>query len=312
MNLSKGYIGLTDPDWYEFLSTQPAVDEVNFWQPHGNRSFRALNPGDLFFFKLRAPLKAVVGFGFFQRFESLPAWLAWESFDAMNGAPTAQEMFRRIARLRGDDASEDGNFKIGCIMLAAPVFFPRDQWVRPPEDWAKTGIQQGKTYPLDSGEGKRVLEDCITRAGSTPYWNVDRIEDARERYGKELLVRPRLGQGLFSVEVRQAYEGACAVTEEHSLPALEAAHIVPYGRGGQHRIDNGLLLRSDLHRLFDRGYVTVTPDYEFQVGDRLRAEYHNGRSYYDLHGKKIHYPSRADWRPNRDFLEWHQREIFRG
>jgi hypothetical protein len=37
MNLSKGYIGLTDPDWYEFLSVKPKVDEVNFWQPHGTR-----------------------------------------------------------------------------------------------------------------------------------------------------------------------------------------------------------------------------------------------------------------------------------
>jgi hypothetical protein len=71
---ARGYVGLTDPDWYGFLSSHPHVDEVNFWQPHGGRTFRALKQGEPFFFKLRAPQKAVVGFGFFERFESMEAW----------------------------------------------------------------------------------------------------------------------------------------------------------------------------------------------------------------------------------------------
>ena len=56
MDYQKGYVGLTDPDWYEYLSTHPHVDEVNFWQPHGNRAFRAILSGQPFFFKLRAPM----------------------------------------------------------------------------------------------------------------------------------------------------------------------------------------------------------------------------------------------------------------
>ena len=39
-----GYIGLTDPDWYSFLSAHPRVDEVNFWRPHGGVAFQALRP----------------------------------------------------------------------------------------------------------------------------------------------------------------------------------------------------------------------------------------------------------------------------
>ena len=124
-------------------------------------------------------------------------------------------------------------------------------------------------------------------------------------------VRPRLGQGLFSLAVRDAYQGACAVTREHSLPALEAAHILPYGQGGEHRVENGLLLRSDLHRLYDRGYVTVTPDYVFRVSDRLRDEFQNGRTYYQMDGAKIAVPERELWWPNREFLEWHEREVFK-
>jgi putative restriction endonuclease len=313
MDAQRGYVGLTDPDWYAFLSAHPRVDEVNFWQPHGSRAFRAIKPGEPFFFKLRAPLKQIAGFGFFERFESLPAWLAWECFGEMNGAPDFETMVDRIARLRGDGGSRNGDFQIGCVMVTAPVFFAPDEWVTPPSDWAKTGIQQGKTYPLDGGEGNRLFRDCLKRASrGERYWNVEHVAEEAPRYGEPALVRPRLGQGLFSLAVRDAYKGACAVTGEHSGPVLEAAHIVPYGRGGEHRVDNGLLLRSDLHRLYDRGYVTVTPDYEFRVGDSLREDFNNGRSYYALSGSKITVPDNSVWLPGRERLEWHQQEVFRG
>lgn len=319
MDGSNGYIGLTDPDWYSFLSAQPRVDEVNFWQPHGGRAFRVLKPGEMFFFKLRAPQKAIAGFGFFERFESLPAWLAWDCFGQMNGAPDFDSMIDRIARLRGDDgrAVRAGDFQIGCVMISAPVFFAEGEWVSPPTDWAKTGIQQGKTYDLQSGEGRRILEECLARARrEARYWNVEPttpiVAEGTARYGSPISVRPRLGQGLFSLAVRDAYQGACAVTNEHSGPVLEAAHIMPYARGGEHRVDNGLLLRRDLHRLYDRGYVTVTAEYVFRVGDRLREEFKNGRSYYGLNGSPISVPEHERWRPSKDLLDWHGREVFKG
>jgi putative restriction endonuclease len=173
----------------------------------------------------------------------------------------------------------------------------------------------GKRYDLSVGEGNRILRECMERAtGGLHYWNVDAdpllVAENYARYGAAVEVRPRLGQGLFSLAVRDAYHGACAVTGEHSLPALEAAHILPYGQGGEHRVDNGLLLRSDLHRLYDRGYVTVTPDYVFRVSDRLRDEFQNGRSYYGLDGAKIAVPSRQLLWPKRELLEWHRRHVF--
>jgi putative restriction endonuclease len=316
---TQGYIGLTDPDWYSFLRGQPRVDEVNFWQPHGKRAFRALEPGEMFFFKLRAPHKAVAGFGFFERYESLPAWLAWDCFAEMNGAPDFESMIDRICRLRGEDATAQraGDFQIGCILLSAPVFFAESEWIVPPSDWARTGIQQGKRYDLQSGEGRRILEECLARARQgARYWNVEEntqiVAEGAERYGSPLLVRPRLGQGLFSLAVRDAYGGACAITHEHSAPVLEAAHVKPYSRGGEHRIDNGILLRRDLHRLFDRGYVTITPDYVFKVGDRLRDEFNNGRSYYIMNDAIMAAPRAESLRPSKDLLAWHGHEVFKG
>ncbi len=75
---------------------------------------------------------------------------------------------------------------------------------------------------------------------------------------------------------------------------------------------NGLLLRSDLHRLFDRGYVTVTPGYDFRVGERLREEFHNGRSYYGLDGTRIMLPSDVSLWPRRENLDWHHQNVFMG
>lgn len=319
MDVAHGYIGLTDPDWYAFLRAHPHVDEVNFWQPRGGRAFRALKRGEPFFFKLRGRRKAIAGFGFFERFESLPAWLAWDCFGEMNGAPDFESMIDRISKLRGDagHSARAGDFQIGCVMLSAPVFFAEADWVTPPADWAKTGIQQGKTYPLHAGEGRRILDECIARArAGVRYWNVEPsaqiVAEGSERYGSPATVRPRLGQGLFSLAVRDAYGGACAVTNEHSVPVLEAAHIKPYAQGGAHRVDNGLLLRRDLHRLYDRGYVTVTPDGIFRVGDRLREEFKNGRTYYGLNDRSISIPESESLRPSKDLLEWHQHEIFKG
>jgi len=88
---------------------------------------------------------------------------------------------------------------------------------------------------------------------------VEPLADELRRYGAPQVVQPRLGQGTFRIAVTSAY-GACAVCGEHSLPALGAAHVRPYADGGTHALPNGLLLRADIHRLYDTGYVTVTPD----------------------------------------------------
>lgn len=308
-----GFVALTDGDWYRHLAARPGVDEVNFWQPKGGRGFGAIEPGDPFFFKLRAPERAIVGFGFFERFERLPAWLAWELFEDRNGAADFDAMLDRIIRLRGGDGARTGEFQIGCIMVTAPILLAEDEWIDPPDDWAPTGIQVGKRYDLTIGEGARIFRECLERAQRpSRNWNVERVAEDTPRYGPSIQFRPRLGQGTFRLAVREAYGDACAVTGEHSSPALEAAHIVPYRNGGPHRIDNGLLLRSDVHRLFDRGYVTVTPDLRFKVGERLREEFSNGRSYYPLDGSSITVPDESVLRPDRERLEWHRDNVFRG
>jgi putative restriction endonuclease len=77
------------------------------------------------------------------------------------------------------------------------------------------------------------------------------------------------------------------VTGEKTLPVLEAAHIKPYAIEGPHQVNNGILLRSDRHKLFDVGYVTVTPEHTLEVSPRLREEWHNGQEYNAHHGRRL-------------------------
>jgi putative restriction endonuclease len=73
----------------------------------------------------------------------------------------------------------------------------------------------------------------------------------------------------------------------------------------------GLLLRSDLHTLFDRGHVTVGPDLTVHGSRRIHDEFENGRHYYALQGRQIRPPARGNPPPAREYLEWHTDTVFR-
>jgi len=92
---------------------------------------------------------------------------------------------------------------------------------------------------------------------------------------------------------------------------LQASHIKPYARSGPHRVSNGLLLRADLHQLFDRGYLTITSDHHIEVSRRIKAEFDNGDAYYALHGQRLQaVPDRPADRPSPDSIAYHQDRVF--
>jgi len=288
------------------------LDEVNFWQPSGGRAFRAIPSGAPFLFKLKKPHYAIAGFGYFARSSILPAWLAWESFGPKNGAPDFDTMRRRIEKyLPHTRIDPRGEYSVGCLMIAEPVFFAREEWIRQPADWGPQTVQ-GAGYDLASGEGDRVWRECLAHAAAKGTAAALVGAETQPRYGSPVAIKPRLGQGIFRIAVTDAYERACAITGEHSLPALEAAHIRPFSLDGTHDVSNGLLFRSDIHRLFDRGYVTVTPALRFEVSRRLKQDFENGRSYYPLHGSMVRVPRASIERPSPELLQWHTEVVYRG
>lgn len=302
----RAFVAVTDREWFEVLSRTPGVDEVNFWQPSSDHAFRALTPGELFLFKLHSPEDYVTGGGVFSHWTSLPVSYAWDAFGEKNGALTLLEMRARIERYRRVRPSPQEDYTIGCILLSQPFFLSRDDWLEAP-DWQRN-IVRGKSYDLTTEPGlnlwRKIQERLqVRKQVATPE---------APRYGEPVLVKPRLGQGSFRVLVADAYHRRCAITQGKALPVLTAAHIRPYAEGGEHRIDNGLLLRSDLHTLFDRGYITVTPDFKVEVSKRLRTDFENGEEYFNWQGKPIVLPGKDTDRPRSEFLAWHNENRFTG
>ena len=298
----KLFVGVTNNEWFRFLAERKP-DEVNFWRPRSQSDFKALTQGDVFLFKLHSPLDFIAGGGIFVSHRFLPLPLAWQAFGENNGVPDFETFERRILEHRSPD---ELSRQIGCTVLAEPFFWPRDAWIPVPSDWSKN-IVTGKGYDVSAEIGATLWADVQARLTTGVSGRLaGSIAEAAARYGAPVTIRPRLGQGAFRVEVTDAYFRRCAITGEKTLPALEAGHIRPYAKSGPHEIRNGLLLRSDLHNLFDLGYLTVTLDYKVKVSRRIREEFENGRHYYELDGQTLAVlPNDEIARPAPEYLEWH-------
>ena len=312
----KVYLGVTDNNWYSYLS-QIGPEDINFWQPGGTANFKVLTPGAPFLFKLKAPFNKIGGVGFFSSQTFLPINMAWDVFGERNGCSSFEQFQQMILHYRADKANR--NPTIGCIVLTNPVFFRQEDWIDVPDDWSKN-IVQGKSYNTSQGAGAVLWQNIETLLHTYMSSNTQEgeksqllLEEAQSpQYGSSILKKVRLGQGAFRVLVTDAYARRCSITGEKTLPVLEAAHIKPYARSGPHFISNGLLLRSDLHKLFDSGYITITKGYKIEVSRRIREEFQNGREYYQYHGKDLlHLPTRVCDRPNEKYIDWHN-GIFKG
>ena len=307
----KYWVGVTDNDWFRLLRTR-APNEVNFWQPSGRAPFRSLGEGTPFLFKLHSPHNFIAGGGFFVSFSALPASVAWNAFELNNGVRDFDTLLTRLRKYRTNTNSLDP--VIGCNVLAWPFFWEEEDWIPVPEDWAKN-IVVGKTYDTENQIGSRVWQSVSERLEPNVR-DADvaarAVGEEQQRYGREFLQRARLGQGAFRVLVTDAYNRRCAITGERTLPVLEAAHIKPFAISGPNRIENGLLLRSDVHKLFDLGYLTVTSELKVEVSRRIKEEYENGRDYYAHHGHHLAIvPQQNASRPALDYLQWHNENVFR-
>lgn len=302
------YVAVTNNDWFHHLAAlQP--DEVNFWRPRSQQDFRTIPIGAPFLFKLHHPFNFIAGGGFFLKHTFLPIQLMWQAFGEKNGVPDFPTLRARILEHRAPD---EMSRQIGCTLLSEPFFFPEEAWIPSPPDWARS-IMVGKTYNTEEAEGAALWTQVTARlAGAAADERLDALQEGA-RYGAPQTILPRLGQGGFQILVTDAYTRRCAITGERTLPALEAHHIRPFSEEGPHRTDNGLLLRSDWHRLFDEGYATLTNDHRVLVSRKIRDEFENGREYYAFDRQALTIlPDQERDRPSKEFLEWHRDMRFRG
>ncbi len=125
--------------------------------------------------------------------------------------------------------------------------------------------------------------------------------------------RVRVNQNFFRKTVLAAYNSQCCITGLKISTLLVASHIVPWSVDKKNRVNprNGLCLNALHDRAFDRGLITVTPEYRIRVSSLLRDTSEPVTQAYlaKFHNSQIRLPDK--FIPSRDFLEYHNRNIFK-
>lgn len=167
------------------------------------------------------------------------------------------------------------------------------------EGFNTKGYSQGLSVPRDASVELEV-EGVVAQASGA--FDSRNIADARERT-LSAIVRRR-GQPQFRQELMQAYGARCAITGCDAPDALEAAHIQKYRGPATNHLANGLLLRADLHTLFDLGLISIDSRTMTVLVSRELAH-----TYYEkFEGAKILMPENPLARPSTEALDAHRAE----
>jgi hypothetical protein len=178
------------------------------------------------------------------------------------------------------------------IPVPAHTWHPQGSGVRLPREIARRIDEL-----IASGTDKTITADIA----DIDDFDVQNIKDARERINRSIAVRR--GQQAFRTNLVLAYGGKCAVTGCDIEDLLEAAHIEHYRGASTNHIQNGLLLRSDIHTLFDCRLIAI--DYasmKLILSSQLMRS-----SYKSLAGRKIRLPKKTDQMPSSEALRKHRR-----
>lgn len=310
------FIALTDKAWFDYLSSQSpngVVDEVNFWSPRSTQPLKRMEAGQPVFFRLKNPFNAIAGYGFFAHHRLIEIDFAWELFGWKNGDPDKLRFLQRIGEYRKQDLFDPRLPKepLGCTILREAHFWPQQRWLSWDKNlgWHGT-IVRGKTeedpHRIELLQ-QRMVGDAPPEFDSPVFTPLD----ADERKIAMAAQVQREGQGAFRARLLDAYNGCCAITGEHTEPVLDAAHIQPYLGARSNHIQNGLAMTKEFHALFDRGYVTVTPEFVVRISPRLRMDWNNGRRYFPYDGQRlVQVPARKQDRPSPEALAWHNKRKF--
>lgn len=297
------YVGNTDKDWFDQLKAQPDLREVNHWQPSGVK-FKILAEGGIFFFRLKSPINMIGGFGLLASAENASVSLLWDSIGTANGVNSKEEFVARVKHYRTKNNVQgfvDENTHVGFKILVEPVFLSEKDWFPEPSDWSPQ-IVVGKSYSSDTTIGQYLMSNYMRLAGETPR----RDAIARQMFGFEeppqagfatRNVKQRTGQNLFKLSLLYAYDGKCAVSGCDIEEVLDGAHIHPFSETQDHSIPNGILLRKDIHALFDRGAFTIDHDYRIRFTEQFKERYPmDANSYANFDGQKLKLPKdKAHW-----------------
>ncbi|MFQ6556011.1 HNH endonuclease [Pseudomonas sp. Lb2C1-1] len=157
-----------------------------------------------------------------------------------------------------------------------------------------------RVVQIESTDFEQALAEAHKQVTDEALNPIESEEDERRRQQGAIVIRE--GQGVFKAALLSAYDRRCAMTGCAVVEILEAAHIKPYLGAHTNRTDNGLLLRADIHTLFDKGLIWIDEQLHIQTSERLQ-----GSEYAFLKGKPLRVPTDASEGPHPDHLTAHRK-----
>lgn len=203
-----------------------------------------------------------------------------------------------------ETASDQGYciaYKIGSLVRLnvpkpADYKFPQGGWLRCNDELAQDWLKNLLDSEFPDGPATDALSKAATDVIESGYFNAASLKDERTKKLREIV--ERRGQPEFRNKLIAAYRSRCAVTGCDAVAALEAAHIVPYTGPESHHVTNGLLLRADIHTLFDLDLIGINPEsLTISVAKTIKAT-----EYAELEGQKLFLPAAAAEIPNHHAL----------
>jgi putative restriction endonuclease len=176
----------------------------------------------------------------------------------------------------------------------------KEVWEEFNNNWEELAYFSEVLLAQFTGKGKEALEPL----------ELKEIPEGKER---ETLTKTRVNQNFFRSTVLASYHNKCCITGLNNPKLLIASHIIPWSKSEKDRMDprNGLCLNALHDRAFDKGLITITPDFTIKVSSSLleiNEVAFNGKLFAAIESKKITLPDR--FIPNAEFLEFHNNTIF--
>ncbi|PWR13924.1 hypothetical protein DKT69_18980 [Micromonospora sicca] len=178
------------------------------------------------------------------------------------------------------------------------------RWDRPLTRFLARNVIAGADVLTSSVQTVRVMRasECLSLRKALDDHQAPEPQNLPEGRRRRLAeVTARQGQADFRRRLIEAYGGCCAISGCDVEAVLQAAHIDPYNGPATNRVTNGLLLRADLHNLFDRGLIWIDGSYRVRVAEGLDH-------YSELDGRRLQLPP-PQHRPDKEALLRHRRDV---
>ena len=286
-------ISTTDNNWFKFLKDNDFNSFVNFWTPTP-WNIKTIKNGERWYFLLKSPIREIGGFGEFSEYKNLTAIEAWRLYGHKNGTDDLDQFIKNIQlyinknRFSGTKIDIE-NYQIGCIILKNCQFWEPEDYKKAEDYQIEFGKQVVKYKYFEQYDPFKIEE-----SNSNSDFNL--LKEPREIYKKE--INQRQGQSKFKGLILKGYKNKCCISGEVCPELLEAAHLQKYIDRRSNHIQNGILLRVDLHRLFDNDLLIIDQNYVIHISSIIQNPI-----YTQDEGCKISLPDNTYEFPSKTSLE---------